>query len=357
MRRARGGPCSLVVKRGTVPYGVWMSDIRVRGGERGDGDDARILREAVAVPARVDQVARVLGQAPLEVVERLLVDGREAVPLTAILPAEAVQQLLGAVTPRKSFRALEPMIVQAFERARGVEDVFRPMTIAVLKNRLIGTIGREFHESDYGVPHVRSFVRLFPALLRPVGDDRVPMVELIDPTSAEEASTPSGTEQRIRSDLWRASLDYASGQQYVWDPESQSARPASPVDAGTIVFPTLHRGDIAQWRAAFADTVEAGDGPAHDWAEIGAGRTIGLPNHHRAAWNRYQAEQVAAHVRRFFDLHTISEVPVHAAAPNRGASHPESPLRAYLHRYIDTASEAELARLQIDPTVALRLAR
>lgn len=333
-----------------------MSDVRVLGGNV--DEDARILRAAVAVPARVDQVARVLGRAPLEVVERLLGDGRDAVSTTATLPAEAVQEMLDGVAPRKSFRSIEPMIVQAFERARGADDAFKPMTVAVLKNRLIDAIGTDFHESDYGAPHVRAFVRLYPALLRQVGDQRVAMVELIDPTSAEVASDPTGAARRIRPDLWRASLDYASGHAYVWDAASKAARPASPADSDEVAFPTLHREDIARWREAFAASVQDGDGSVHEWAENGAGRTVGLPNHHRAAWNRYQTEQVASHIQQFFEANDIAEVSVYAPAAARvRPSTVESPLRAYLHRYIDAASDAELAGLVINPAVAVRMER
>lgn|GEM_PF-1016924 len=319
--------------------------------------DAALLRAARELPARVDQVARVLGIEALDVVGRLVVGGKPAVAARATLPGSQVLSLLDPVPPRRSFRTLEPLLLDAFPRT--VDGEFKPITTAVFKNRLIDLTRdldeANFDEADYGVPTVRAFVRLFPERLLAIEDGRSTMVQAVDQaTAASDPKTALGR-QRIRPDLWRAALDYASGLPYVWDSTSAVARPSEPSDGTLPPFPTLTPEQLAGWRQDYIATIAEPSEDLTAWARNN-GKTAALPPELRSGWNRLLSERVVEHIRRTLTELGDADVSVFEEYGVPRSATPSS-LRAFMHRYIDTASEQELAAMTINPVIAMRLSR
>ena len=108
------------------------------------------------------------------------------------------------------------LILQAFRQAwsSNKPDWYR-MTTPVLKNRILALTDGRFTEARYGARSLTDFVTKFDDLITLDGSRIPPIVELRDqerihvtPSELERGPRPP----RIRSDLWRATLDYASGQ-------------------------------------------------------------------------------------------------------------------------------------------------
>lgn len=136
------------------------------------------------------------------------------------------------------------------------------MTLAVLKNRVLDHTDRSFDEARWGAGSFREFVGMFPEVVSVDSSTRPPTAELIEGPAREgparpdaEAPVPAPVaavltpERRVRSDLWRAVLDYSSGKAYVWDGER--AVQTKPQDAETERrprLPTATPQDLAEWR-------------------------------------------------------------------------------------------------------------
>src|SRR5207253_7391747 len=78
----------------------------------------------------------------------------------------------------------------------------------------------------------------------------------------EATSVAHAPGMRIRSDLWRAVMDYASGRKFVWDPAKNAAYPSDDPSASPLL-PTVDANLLKEWRAKVAAKHESdrtGDG-------------------------------------------------------------------------------------------------
>jgi hypothetical protein len=266
------------------------------------------------------------------------------------------------------------LIRRAFEAARDSEVAdWQSMTSAVLKNRILDLTDREFDESRWGAENFRGFVDQFGEILELDTSKRPPRVIYLPETTGSEARSSdvregpaitrvaSGRLKRIRQDLWRAIVDYSSGQIYVWDGEMAVPK-GDDADARPIL-PTLDQADVRRWREDFVGgtnlSEDANLGPyLAAWAKSESG-TPGLPGPLRQQWIENFKNQVAQRLLDWFSENSI--VPpsdlVEDARPGRKAPTNVEALRSYVMDCVRAMNQAELEALRLPPSAALRAAR
>lgn len=266
------------------------------------------------------------------------------------------------------------LIRRAFEAARDSEVAdWRSMTSAVLKNRILDITDREFDEGRWGAEDFRGFVGQFEEIVEVDPSKRPPRVIYLPETIDAEVQSPdagegtaitrvaSGRSKRIRQDLWRAIVDYSSGQIYVWDDEMAVPKGG---DADTRpVLPTLDQAEVRRWRGDFLEGTtlpeDADLGPyLAAWAKSEGG-TPGLPGPLRQQWIESFKNRVAQRLLDWFSENSI--VPpsdlVEDARAKRGAPTNVEALRSYVMDCVRMMNRAELEDLRLPPSAALRAAR
>ena len=247
------------------------------------------------------------------------------------------------------------LILAAYERARmsGKANWYR-MTTSVLKNRLLDLTGRQFDEQAHGASTIAEFVKQH--------EDIVSLDESTSPPTVEwrsaERTNQEADSYRIREDLWRAAIDYASGTTYVWDTIAQRARPETANDCAPPIT-TVSQEKQREWRLSFAQDVSSGLGPTESeeaqidaWVHHQLG-TYRLPGRLRQPWNHTFKARVLDHLRVFFkeidqpppdDLRSISEPP----------SSDADSLRAFIMGVVGRMTEDELAQLSLPAGAIIR---
>lgn len=221
---------------------------------------------------------------------------------------------------------IKELIRLAFMAARekGKSD-WHLMQIAVLKNRLLQMTGGAFDVSGYGYLTFRDLIRENNDLVRINPDDprQVEWIESHKFTQYVGSENLSGSQNReIRPDLWRAIMDFASGNLYIWDASKGVARETSIVN-GAKLLPTLNQETLHQWRAEFANSHaeqvsdEAGKQKLGKWLERGLG-TNALPYILRAPWTSYLKASVIDRLKSWFKdqgipLPNLAEIKTHAS--------------------------------------------
>ena len=245
------------------------------------------------------------------------------------------------------------------------------MTSAVLKNRILDLTHRGFDESRWGAENFRGFIEQFREIVEVDSTQRPPRViylpemndsELSLSDSSERAKTriASGRSKRIRQDLWRAIVDYASGQVYVWD--GAKATPRRDEADKSPVLPTVDQGELREWRNDFVKEAAL---PADSdlrpflsaWANSDHG-SPGLPGPLRQQWLEHLKNRVAQRLLEWFSTNSI-EAPtdlVEDVDRRKGSASAEA-LRAYVVECVRAMSQAELEELRLPAVAALRAAR
>src|SRR5208282_5635295 len=184
------------------------------------------------------------------------------------------------------------LVQQAFALARrSGKDEWWVMTIPVLKNRLLLLTKNSFREADFGATSFRDFVNKLPDVVSLIESPPPGFVVLKSASDKHPhgLATAKRFGERIRPDLWRAVLDYSSGQKYVWDASQRIARPVATEGEGPLL-PTISAADLGQWRADFLSTHKTTDPEnakrAEEWLRASL-PTVGLPAPMRPAWNNY----------------------------------------------------------------------
>ena len=241
------------------------------------------------------------------------------------------------------------------------------MTTAVLKNRILSLTGGEFEESQYGATSFTDFlskhgnaIRLddasFPPIVKLLRDDQSD----VEPT----ASQGGGPGTRIRSDLWLAILDYASGNTYVWDEDTSLACPSQPGDHHPLI-PTITLADQQVWGADFINThATHSEMPGADRQRLSDWhiRTLGtnqLPVSLRPAWNRYLRRRVIQSLLEWLDSHDI-EPPSDVSITVEQISVPQDEaeaLRQFVLRVVQQMDAHELAGISLPPLTVMRVTR
>lgn len=267
--------------------------------------------------------------------------------------------------PPISARDGRQLITKAFEIARmsGRAD-WTEMTTAVLKNRLLDLTERAFKESDYGVRNISEFVTSFPDLIALDKSTSPPKVVLIKTTLIKGQETPA-TRGKIRADLWRAIIDYRSGNSYYWDgvqavPINQEF---AEMQGRFPKLPTIPREKMDTWRREFRESLSQLV-PLNDqdieqleiWARQ-ALPTTELPLQTRGLWNDDLNRRVADRLAGWFEEHSLPlpdnmvqrRLPGRETAPVAVAQ-----LRELILRCVRTMTEAELRSMALPPAAVLR---
>jgi hypothetical protein len=271
-------------------------------------------------------------------------------------------------------RDVRELIREAFEQARnrGKHD-WSQMTLGVLKNRILAITNGEFRESDYGAATFSNLLSTLsdvvtvdatrrPAIVSLVGvgsDDSLVPVKSNAVTSGDDdrASEPPSTDDRVRPDLWRAVMDFKSGDLYVW--KDGEARVTSESDPGDRVLPTLTPTEMELWRLEFVSSVR-GTQSEHDAARLdewvnSSGRTSLLPTRLRPVWNGTLKLKVWERLNEWFSTHpNPPDVLLHGATERRH-TYVETDLRGFLLRAISHMNSDELAQVQLPASAARRL--
>ena len=251
------------------------------------------------------------------------------------------------------------LIRNAFDRAResGRRDWFR-MTLAVLKNRLLDLTDRSFKETDYGTWTFLEFVRLHNDIIDLDETIRPPIATLRGAAFVPPAERPI-ERSRVRSDLWRAVLDFSSGEKYFWDHGQKLAVMATGEEPPGPQIPTITVDTFAEWKTAFAKEVEGGEpeGRLAEWVSSRRPSNF-LPIGLRHEWNGYLKAEVRKHLVSWF-LEQGLEPPadllvLHESVFGEGTTRSED-LRRRLIACLRSMSTEELERVQIPATVLLRL--
>lgn len=266
----------------------------------------------------------------------------------------------------------ERLIVAAFDQARrsGRPDWWR-MRTTVLKNRLLTETQRRFTETHWGVVKFSEFLALFPDLVSIDASEHPPVVELQrreDETVAEgfaaaetQPLAPS-RQARVRSDLWRAVLDYSSGAVYVWDADTGRAVVAEEDVDARPRLPTINPEVLAEWRQEFATEQTPSLSSRHQevvdrWRAEGGG-TAALPSSLRGLWNARLKQRVVQRLRDWFADQQIDTPGDILVATSRAASPPlaidTERLREFAHRTIAVMTRSELEALLLPAAAALR---
>jgi hypothetical protein len=254
------------------------------------------------------------------------------------------------------------LLLAAFETAKRTrKDGWRVMTVAVLKNRLLQLTEHRFNEAQYNATSMSELVARHSDLVRVDRNARPITVEWLEHSSADPHSEAADTSnQRLRADLWRAVLDYSSGQEYEWDVVAGQARPLDRADPGRKL-PTIDRAQLMQWRTEFVGerqgkVSEADLARLEDWAEKGLGSQR-LPRDSLGAWNAFLKSKLVQLLNAWFVERGFSTPRILAPIKSEPTDPPQSDLRALVHECVDALSVEELHALMLPAHVLLRVAR
>ena len=194
------------------------------------------------------------------------------------------------------------LIQRAFEEARksGRPDWHR-MSVAVLKNRLLDLTERRFKESDYGASTFGEFVQNHDHILALDATQRPP-VAILKGVSPAPVGASGARATRVRSDLWRAVLDFSSDEEYIWDESEGIAKHASSAGASGPALPTITADKFNEWKKAFTEEVDEGERDERLSAWVGhrlPASFLPLPLRHR--WNGYLKAAVRRHLLAWFE--------------------------------------------------------
>ena len=261
------------------------------------------------------------------------------------------------------------LIRQAFEQAMaaGKPDWYR-MTSAVLKNRLLDITQRKFDETAYGALNFTDFLKEHADIVSNDQSVFPNVVELLqsERRDIEHRSTNlSSGYRRVREDLWRATLDYSSGTEYVWDCDEHQLRPRYPGETNPS-FPSITEEILRQWRRTFIESFRE---PVflttmqkrriEVWVEQ-LDPTYRLPVHFRRPWSNFLVEQVSQRLQDWFDESGIEPPTDILTVRSQSTFQREidtETLRSFVIRVVGNMNESELAQLQLPPRAIIRVTR
>ena len=249
------------------------------------------------------------------------------------------------------------LIERAFTQARrSGKPEWWVMAIPVLKNRLLQITGQTFKESDFGASSFREFLQNNTDVLE-IDSSFLPGAVTLK--SAENASpshdTSSPQRNRIREDLWRAIMDYSSGNRYVWDADSSSAIIAPEGSDGPFL-PTISAETMTEWKREFLGSLPEipADSSVTTWQTQSLPATA-LPPALRVQWNRFVKHKIQSLLREWFESQGIPLPPlVHPAIPAEKRDETEL-FREFVIKCIAQMSKEELEKLSIPSSVAFRV--
>jgi hypothetical protein len=230
------------------------------------------------------------------------------------------------------------------------------MAIPVLKNRLLQVTEQTFKESDFDASSFREFLQnntdvleidnsFLPGAVTLKSAERMP--------KSHDMSSPQ--RNRIREDLWRAILDYSSGNRYVWDAASSVAIIAPEGNEGPFL-PTITAETMAEWKREFlASLSETPDDSRITVWQTRSLPTAALPPGLRLQWNRFVKHKVQSSLREWFESQHIVLPPlIHPAIAPEERDDTEL-FREFVIKCIAQMSKEELEKLSIPSSIAFRV--
>lgn len=249
------------------------------------------------------------------------------------------------------------LILAAFEHAASSGRASDRMSIAVLKNRILQLTERSFREEDFDVANMTQFVLKFSDIVELDKHTSPPQVVLRQKDSAAGFTS----ETAIRSDLWKAVLDYSSNRTYIWDIATSMAV-VGEANGNDYTLPTIDRNTLQQWRREFVQSHQSAVGEAirhrlEEWAE-----QI-LPDKHlgrlRGPWSAELKRRVHRHLDSWFSQHGL-DAPADIVTERRKVKDGirevnEERLRSAVERCIAAMSGNDLRNIMIPLEVVARL--
>ena len=230
------------------------------------------------------------------------------------------------------------------------------MAIPVLKNRLLQITGQAFRESDYGVSTFREFLQANTDVLE-IDSSFLPGAVILK--SAEGVSQPHNVRSprinRIREDLWRAILDYSSGNRYVWDNATSEAIIAPENSEGPFL-PTISGETMTTWKQEFLASLpqEPDDSRISTWKTQSL-PTAALPPALRPQWNRFVKNKVQSNLKEWFESQHVALPPLFRPAIPFEKQDGAEALREFVIKCIALMSKEELEKISIPTNVAFRV--
>jgi hypothetical protein len=233
------------------------------------------------------------------------------------------------------------------------------MAIPVLKNRLLQMTNREFSETAYGAQTFRDFIDMHKETLRVEESPHPGFVVLMSAESEFEAGDVSPRRvPDVAPDLWRAVLDFSSGNKYVWDESKRAARHAAEGEDG-LTLPSLTKEEWDTWREEFVR-----EHPPEEEEEsaklVDVWRTKRLPTKAlplalQKVWSSYLKGKVQARLTSWFAENHLAEprreeVSARVGTPDQQVEQ----LRRFVITCVGRMTRQELEELRISPAVALR---
>lgn len=258
------------------------------------------------------------------------------------------------------------LVVRAFDAARASgRGSWASMTAAVLKNRMLQLTAHSFDQHEFGFERFGDFLDNLPDLVDVDRTTMPPTVTFIADRSALALpqTEGSGRGARIRSDLWHAFVDYASGGPWVWDAAAGSARLGTDGD-GLVRIPTMTFDDMAEVRKEFVDQcLAAGNRPDAErlrkWASDGLGN-FAIAADVRHEWNGFLKDVVIRRLRAFFQAtgHSMPDDALQGSVPTsyqRSRSDDDADrLREMVGSVVRSMTTAELMALPLPAAAVLR---
>jgi hypothetical protein len=254
---------------------------------------------------------------------------------------------------------LKGLVIQAFERAHQKGNAsWEVMTLAVLKNRLLDITDRNFREADFGAPKLPDLVaNLDIVALEETGPGG--SVRLLSPYREEiAAKTVPGPPGRnnssgpIRSDLWKAVLDYSNAEAWRWNQNLGIAEPIVEGQKryGDLILPTISPDQLKDWRRAFIDSKNEQNTSTMiaAWVDSDLSSDV-LPRPLRSQWFGFLKENVIRLLTEWFSDHSIS-LPVDLVGDRqrfRTRNQAPDDLREWIISCVKSMSPEELLTVQI----------
>jgi len=249
------------------------------------------------------------------------------------------------------------LIERAFALARrSGKPEWWVMAIPVLKNRLLQITGQTFKESDFGAATFREFLLKNTEVLE-IDNSFLPgavTLKSAEPAAHTlDANAPRAN--RVREDLWRAILDYSSGNRYAWDAESSTAIIAPEGSEGPFL-PTISADTMGEWRTEFLATIpgNSDDGRLKVW-QAESLPTAALPPALRWQWNRLLKNKIQTILKEWFASQNIPLPSLVYPATPSGKRDETELFREFVIKCVAHMSKEELEKLSIPSSVAFRV--
>jgi len=258
-------------------------------------------------------------------------------------------------------REPESLVVEAFKAAKesGKSD-WTSMTIAVLKNRLLGLTGGDFSQSQYGARTMKDFASQLSETIVLDTTTKPPVVTLKNPelilVDNSIAVVPRKRE-RIREDLWRSFLDFSSGSKYVWDAStSQAVRSDLPNDDRPRI-PTITIEEYKELRRSFLETLSIDDKKTvanlPNWASAVLSDKV-LSHDMRNRWNGFVKKDLTQRISDFFRANHL-DMPYRLTKPLEREIDAE--FRKFVIKCVQSMPLRDLKSLQLPAMTAFLAAR